>query len=101
MSMAGVQRAPSAASWPLAERLGGFAVPPFESGPRVCDLTLHAAGVQPGCLFLACAGRCAVMGSLGHGCPDETLQHMGRLKVAFSDRAQVVQALGEWAGPRA
>ncbi|MBK1632558.1 hypothetical protein CKO31_17775 [Thiohalocapsa halophila] len=55
--MAGVQRAPSAASWPLAELLGGFAVLPFESGPRVSDLTLHSAQARPGCLFLACAGR--------------------------------------------
>ena len=57
MSMAGVQRAPSAASWPLAELLGGFAVLPFESGPRVADLALHSAQARPGCLFLACAGR--------------------------------------------
>jgi UDP-N-acetylmuramoyl-L-alanyl-D-glutamate--2,6-diaminopimelate ligase len=57
MSMAGFQQAPSPASWPLAELLGGFAVLPFESGPRVSDLTLHSARVQPGSLFLACAGH--------------------------------------------
>jgi UDP-N-acetylmuramoyl-L-alanyl-D-glutamate--2,6-diaminopimelate ligase len=57
MSMAGAQRAPSAASWPLAELLGGFAVLPFESGPRAADLSLRSAQARPGCLCLACAGR--------------------------------------------
>jgi UDP-N-acetylmuramoyl-L-alanyl-D-glutamate--2,6-diaminopimelate ligase len=30
----------------------------------------------------------------------ETVQDMGELKLRFSDRAQVVQALAEWEGAR-
>jgi UDP-N-acetylmuramoyl-L-alanyl-D-glutamate--2,6-diaminopimelate ligase len=31
---------------------------------------------------------------------NETVQDMGELRVQFSDRAQVVQALNEWEGLR-
>ena len=45
---------------------------------------------------LARAGRNDAVLVVGKG--DETVQDMGELKVQFSDRAQVVQALGEWEG---
>ncbi|WP_295881176.1 Mur ligase family protein [uncultured Thiohalocapsa sp.] len=58
MSMAGpVTRPAGVTNWPLAELLAGFAVLPFESGPRVTELALDSRRVMPGCLFLACRGR--------------------------------------------
>jgi UDP-N-acetylmuramoyl-L-alanyl-D-glutamate--2,6-diaminopimelate ligase len=45
---------------------------------------------------LARAGRDDAVLVAGKG--DETVQDMGELRVRFSDRAQVVQALGEWEG---
>lgn len=46
-----------APNWALAELLGGFAVLPFESGPRVTGLTLDSRHAARGDLFLACRGR--------------------------------------------
>jgi UDP-N-acetylmuramoyl-L-alanyl-D-glutamate--2,6-diaminopimelate ligase len=49
-------------------------------------------------LALARAGRDDAVLVAGKGA--ETAQQMGELRVQFSDRAQVVQALGEWEGCR-
>ncbi len=58
MSVPGsVRCAATAPNWPLADLLAGFAVLPFESGPRVRDLTINSQRAAPGCLFLACGGR--------------------------------------------
>jgi len=48
---------PVAPNWSLAELLAGFAVLPFDSGPRVIGLTLDSRRVTPGSLFLACRGH--------------------------------------------
>ena len=48
-------------------------------------------------IALAGRGDAVLVAGKGH----ETVQDMGELKVHFSDRAQVVQALTEWEGPRA
>ena len=44
-------------NWSLAELLAGFAVLPFDSGPRVTGLTLDSRRALTGALFLACRGR--------------------------------------------
>ncbi len=46
-----------APNWSLAELLAGFAVLPFDSGPRVTALTLDSRQATAGSLFLACRGR--------------------------------------------
>jgi UDP-N-acetylmuramoyl-L-alanyl-D-glutamate--2,6-diaminopimelate ligase len=43
-------------NWSLADLLAGFAVMPFDSGPRVTALTLDSGRAIPGSLFLACRG---------------------------------------------
>ena len=48
-------------------------------------------------IALAGRGDAVLVAGKGH----ETVQDMGELKVHFSDRAQVVQALTEWEGQRA
>jgi UDP-N-acetylmuramoyl-L-alanyl-D-glutamate--2,6-diaminopimelate ligase len=45
-------------------------------------------------LLLAGAGDAVLIAGKGH----ETEQDMGELKLRFSDRAQIMQALGEWRG---
>jgi len=45
-----------APNWSLAELLAGFAVLPFDSGPRVTALTLDSRLATAGSLFLACRG---------------------------------------------
>jgi UDP-N-acetylmuramoyl-L-alanyl-D-glutamate--2,6-diaminopimelate ligase len=47
-------------------------------------------------IALAGRGDAVLVAGKGH----ETVQDMGELKVNFSDRAQVVQALNEWEGRR-
>jgi UDP-N-acetylmuramoyl-L-alanyl-D-glutamate--2,6-diaminopimelate ligase len=68
--------------------LAGMARPDDAIVERQRALAIRAA--------LARAGRDDAVLVAGKG--DETVQDMGELRVRFSDRAQVVQALGEWEG---
>ncbi len=68
--------------------LAGLARPDDAIVERQRALAIRAA--------LARAGRDDAVLVAGKG--DETIQDMGELRVRFSDRAQVVQALGEWEG---
>lgn len=96
----------------IAERLSDQVIvtddnPRGEDGDRICAQIL--AGMtrpervvverQRGlairrALALAGRGDAVLIAGKGH----ETVQDMGELKVHFSDRAQVVQALNEWTG---
>lgn len=73
----------------IVERiLAGMARPDDAIVERQRALAIRAA--------LARAGRDDAVLVAGKG--DETVQDMGELRVRFSDRAQVVQALSEWEG---
>ena len=72
----------------VAQILAGMAHPQRAMVERQRALAIRAA--------LACAGRQDAVLVAGKG--SETVQDMGKLKVQFSDRAQVVQALNEWEG---
>jgi len=96
----------------IAERLSDQVIvtddnPRGEDGEAICA-AIRAGMQRPGQAFMerqravairraiALAGRgdAVLVAGKGH----ETVQDMGELKVHFSDRAQVVQALGEWRG---
>jgi UDP-N-acetylmuramoyl-L-alanyl-D-glutamate--2,6-diaminopimelate ligase len=96
----------------LAERLADVVViaddnPRMEDGERIAAQILSGMARPDAAIVerqralairgaLTRAGRDDVVLVAGKG--DETLQDMGELKVRYSDRAQVVQALGEWEG---
>ena len=98
----------------VAERLSDGVIvtddnPRTEDGDVICDEIL-AGMVDPErvaverqralairrAIALAGRGDAVLVAGKGH----ETVQDMGELKVHFSDRAQVVQALTEWEGRR-
>jgi UDP-N-acetylmuramoyl-L-alanyl-D-glutamate--2,6-diaminopimelate ligase len=74
----------------VEEILSGMANPTAAVVERQRALAIRTA--------LARAGRDDVVLVAGKGA--ETVQEVGELKLKFSDRAQVVQALGEWEGSR-
>jgi len=96
----------------VAERLADSVIltednPRFEDGERIVAQILAGMKRPEAALVerqralairaaLARAGRDDAVLVAGKG--SETLQDLGALKVQFSDRAQVVQALNEWEG---
>jgi UDP-N-acetylmuramoyl-L-alanyl-D-glutamate--2,6-diaminopimelate ligase len=73
------------------EILAGMVAPEWAVVERQRALAIRRA------MTLAGRGDAVLIAGKGH----ETVQDMGELKVHFSDRAQVVQALTEWQGRRA
>jgi len=73
-----------------AEILAGMMKPERVAVQRQRALAIRRA------IALAGRGDAVLVAGKGH----ETVQDMGELKVNFSDRAQVVQALNEWEGRR-
>jgi UDP-N-acetylmuramoyl-L-alanyl-D-glutamate--2,6-diaminopimelate ligase len=71
-----------------AEIVGGMRYPERAVVERQRALAIRRA------IALAGRGDAVLVAGKGH----ETIQDMGVLKVHFSDRAQVVQALQEWEG---
>jgi UDP-N-acetylmuramoyl-L-alanyl-D-glutamate--2,6-diaminopimelate ligase len=98
----------------VAERLADHAIvtddnPRFEDGARITAQVLSGMARPEAAVVerqralairaaLARAGRGDAVLVAGKG--NETVQDMGELRVQFSDRAQVVQALNEWEGLR-
>jgi UDP-N-acetylmuramoyl-L-alanyl-D-glutamate--2,6-diaminopimelate ligase len=74
----------------VAEILAGMSRPETAQVERSRGLAIRRA------LALAGTDDTVLVAGKGH----ETTQDFGELKVRFSDRAQVVQALREWTGGR-
>jgi UDP-N-acetylmuramoyl-L-alanyl-D-glutamate--2,6-diaminopimelate ligase len=74
----------------IAEILSGMTHPHRVRIERQRGLAIRIA------LTLAGTGDSVLIAGKGH----ETIQDLGDIKVHFSDRAQVVQALWEWTGGR-
>ena len=70
----------------IADILGGLARPDNVRVERQRGLAIRLA------IALAGTGDAVLVAGKGH----ETTQDLGELKVHFSDRAQVVEALREW-----